>query len=85
MPSLPGFEDMALHRELSANLTGFCRLLRQQGLGTGPGEQSDALRALELVGLGDAPTFRTVLRTTLAKNPAEREIFDQCFERYWMV
>jgi uncharacterized protein with von Willebrand factor type A (vWA) domain len=85
MTSLPGFEDRALRRDLSANLTGFCRLLRQQGLGTGPGEQSDALRALELVGLHDASAFRAALRTTLAKNPEEQELFDQCFERYWMV
>ena len=40
------FDDLALRRELSANLVGFCRYLRQNGLRTGMGEQIDALRAL---------------------------------------
>ena len=40
------FDDLAKRRELSANLVGFCRYLRQHGLSTGLGEQMDALRAL---------------------------------------
>ena len=45
------FDDLALRRELSANLVGFCRFLRHNGLRTGMGEQMDALRALEEVDL----------------------------------
>ena len=41
------FDDLALRRELSANLVGFCRYLRQHGLCTGLGEQMDAMRALD--------------------------------------
>ena len=41
------FDDLALRRELSANLVGFCRYLRQNGLRSGMGEEMDALRALE--------------------------------------
>ena len=41
------FDDLALRRELSANLVEFCRYLRQHGISTGLGEQMNALRALE--------------------------------------
>ncbi|MBI2505830.1 MAG: VWA domain-containing protein [Candidatus Latescibacteria bacterium] len=76
---------MALHRELSANVVGFCRLLRQGGVGAGPAEQGDALRALEWIALGDGEAFRLALRTTLAKSAEEQEVFDQHFDSYWRV
>jgi hypothetical protein len=62
------FDDLALRRELSANLVGFCRYLRQNGLRTGMGEQMDALRALEEVDLKHETAFKMALRTTLAKS-----------------
>ena len=77
--------DLALHGALSANLIGFCRLLRQQGIGLGPGEELDALRALERLGVDDRDRFRAALRTTLVKSPREQSIFDQFFETYWQV
>ena len=43
------YENLALRGELSANLVGFCRYLRLNGLKSGIGEQMDALRALEEV------------------------------------
>ncbi len=43
------YENLALRGELSANLVGFCRYLRLNGLNPGMGEQIDALRALEEV------------------------------------
>jgi len=61
------FDDLALRRELSANLVGFCRYLRQNGLRTGMGEQMDALRALEEVDLKHETAFKMALRTTLPR------------------
>ena len=78
-------EDLALHRELSANLVGFGRLLRRHGAGAGPGEFSDALSALERIDLEDATAFYLALRTTLAKSSREQEIFDRHFDSYWRV
>ena len=60
------FDDLALRRELSANLVGFCRSIRLIGLRTGMGEQMDALRALEEVDL----KLETVLFYKLLKRCA---------------
>ncbi|MBT3213777.1 MAG: VWA domain-containing protein [Deltaproteobacteria bacterium] len=79
------FDDLALRRELSANLVGFCRYLRQHGLSTGLGEQMDALRALEEVELENQAAFKMALRTTLAKSVEEQVIFDEHFHSYWYV
>ena len=79
------FDDLALRREFSANLVGFCRYLRQNGLRSGMGEEMDALRALEEVDLKHETAFRMALRTTLAKSVPEQEIFDEHFHSFWYV
>ena len=79
------FDDLALRRELSANLVGFCRYLRQNGLRTGMGEQMDALRSLEEVDLKHETAFRMALRTTLAKSIREQEIFDEHYHPFWYI
>ena len=81
--SLPG--DLALHGALSANVVGFCRLLRDRGLGLGPAEAADALAALGLIDVGRESGFRLALRTCLAKSVREQQLFDDCFDRYWRV
>jgi len=43
----------------------------------------DALRALELIHLGDREEFRLALRTVLATSPEAQRVFDEVFERYW--
>ena len=79
------FDDLALRRALSANLVGFCRYLRQNGLRTGMGEQMDALRSLEEVDLKHETAFRMALSTTLAKSIREQEIFDEHYHRFWYI
>ena len=79
------FDNLALRRELSANLVGFCRYLRQHGLHPGMGEEMDALCALEKVDFGNEAAFRMALRTTLAKSTQEQEIFDEYFHSFWYV
>lgn len=78
-------DDLALHGALSANVVGFCRLLRAQGTGAALGEEQDALRALMAIDLADPEDFRLSLRTTLAKTPAEQKLFDALFDAYWSV
>ena len=78
-------DDLARHGALSANLVGFCRLLRVQGSGAALGEEQDALRALAAIDLSDPEDFRLSLRTTLAKTPAEQQLFDALFATYWSV
>jgi uncharacterized protein with von Willebrand factor type A (vWA) domain len=79
------YDDLALRRELSSNLVGFCRYLRQHGMSTGLGEQMDALRALEELDLKNEVAFKMGLRTTLAKSVEEQDIFDEQFHSYWDV
>ena len=79
------YENLALRGELSANLVGFCRYLRLNGLKPGMGEQMDALRALEEVDFENETSFRMALRTTLAKSTKEQEIFDEYFHSFWDV
>lgn len=67
---------------LSARIVRFCRLLRGAGVGLGPGEQADALRAAALA-LHDAARFRLALRAATAKTRAEQELFDACYASYW--
>ena len=81
----PAIDDLALHGELSANLVGFCRLLRTRGASIGPGEEIDALSALEVIDLKDPQAFRLGLRTTLAKTPEEQARFDEFFDHYWQI
>jgi len=81
----PALDDLALHGALSANLVGFCRLLRAQHSGVALGEEQDALRALAAIDLSDPEDFRLSLRTTLAKTPAEQKLFDALFAAYWSL
>lgn len=81
----PEIDDLALHGALSANLVGFCRLLRAQRSGVALGEEQDALRALAAIDLSDPEDFRLSLRTTLAKTPAEQKLFDALFAAYWSL
>lgn len=81
----PAMDDLALHGALSANLVGFCRLLRAQRSGVALGEEQDALRALAAIDLSDPEDFRLSLRTTLAKTPAEQKLFDALFAAYWSL
>lgn len=72
-----------LHPSLSANVVSFARLLRARGMGVGPQEEHDALQALACLDLTDRAAFRMALRTTLAKDPREHEVFDALFGPFW--
>ena len=79
------FDDLALRREFSANVVGFCRWLRRHGSSVSASEQMDALRALDAIDLLEEEDFYLSLRTTLAKSTQEQEIFDEHFRRFWYV
>ena len=71
------------HTDLTANIVSFCRLLRAHGLQIGPGEESDVLRAMAMIDIGDHPQFRGALRTLLAKGQPQQGVFDLCFDIFW--
>ncbi len=61
----------------------FCRLLRARGLAVTPAESRDALRALEVVDLGDRAEVRRALRTVLVTRPEDFAAFDDAFDAFW--
>jgi uncharacterized protein with von Willebrand factor type A (vWA) domain len=61
----------------------FCRLLRARGLGVTPGQSRDAVRALELIDLGDRDEVHRALRTVLVTRPEDFATFDAAFDAFW--
>src|SRR5215510_5431791 len=70
-------------RDLLTGTVRFCRLLRARGLAITPSESHDAVRALEVVDLGDRAEVHRALRTVLATRPEEFPIFDATFDAFW--
>ena len=65
-------------------VAGFVRFLRDQGLSVGIGETGDALRALGMTGFEDRDTVRAVLRALLTGSRREQQVFDRCFDLYFV-
>lgn len=68
---------------LAENILFFCRVLRTAGLPVGPGKVFDAVRAVELVGLGNRADFYWVLHSIFVTRYEERHIFNQAFHIFW--
>lgn len=64
-------------------VTGFCRLLRERGLGVTPAESIDAVRALELLDLGDQMDLYLSLRALLTTRRDDLALFDALFAEWW--
>ena len=61
----------------------FCRFIRARGLLVTAAESRDALRALEVVDLGDRAEVHRALRTVLASRPEDFATFDAAFDAFW--
>ena len=72
-------DDIALHGALSANVVGFCRLLRAQRSGVALGEEQDALRALAAIDLSDPEDFRLSLRDDFGQDARGAEALRRAF------
>ncbi|MEP6641455.1 MAG: VWA domain-containing protein [Gaiellales bacterium] len=70
--------DVVLER-----MVGFGRVLRSAGLEVGPGRLQDALRGLDVVGLGRRDDVYHTLRATLVARREEMDAFDAAFAAYW--
>ncbi len=68
----------------SHKLTGFAAYLRKQGMHIGLAEVADMARALNETGFEDRETVKTVLKMLSAKSPREQEVFEQCFDAYFV-
>ncbi|NPV03210.1 MAG: VWA domain-containing protein [Syntrophaceae bacterium] len=64
-------------------LNRFIVSLRGAGVPVSVSESIDAAKALAIAGYGDRRVVKSSLGATLAKSVAEKEIFDDCFERFF--
>src|SRR5262245_11180876 len=71
--------------ELLGNLVVFTRTLRAAGVSVRAGSLSDAVRAINIVGMRAKADVRDALRAVLISRSEDREPFDRIFERFWRV
>jgi uncharacterized protein with von Willebrand factor type A (vWA) domain len=66
-------------------IVAFGRLLRARGVRVTQAETQDALRAVELIDVGERAEFRAALRATLVHRYEDQAPFDAAFERFWRL
>ena len=65
-------------------ITGFTRLLRDNGFPIGVGEALDALEAAGIFALEDSRSLRFGWRSLLCTNKTDWHCFDELFDAYWL-
>src|SRR5262245_35357107 len=71
--------------ELLGNLVVFTRTLRAAGVSVRAGSLSDAVRAVDIVGMRVKADVHDALRAVLISRHEDREPFDRIFEQFWRV
>jgi uncharacterized protein with von Willebrand factor type A (vWA) domain len=66
-------------------LTTFIHALRNADVRVSPAETLDALGAADLIGFSDRARLKSALALTLSKTPAEKAIFDACFDQFFSL
>lgn len=68
---------------LARNIVHFARALRKAGLPVGPDQVIDAMRAVELAGIGSREDFYWTLHAVFVTAHEQRPLFDQAFHLFW--
>ena len=68
---------------ISENIVHFARLLRAAGMPVGPGHTLDAVRAVEILGIGSREQLHASLSAVFVSRREQRELFDQAFHIFW--
>jgi uncharacterized protein with von Willebrand factor type A (vWA) domain len=68
---------------LAENVMHFARVLRGAGLPVGPDRVLDALRALEISGVGNRDDFYWTLASVFLDRREQFDLFDQAFHVFW--
>ncbi len=76
-------QDAAGGGALVANIMYFARTLRAAGLAIGPQRVIDAVRAVEVAGIGRRHDFYWALHAVFVNRRDQRELFDQAFHIFW--
>src|SRR5918995_5497435 len=62
----------------------FANVLRRNGVRVSLSENIDAFRAVDLLGIENAPQFRAALRTTLVKRAVDLRPFEELFDLFFL-
>ena len=73
-----------MHDFLTNNLVRFFHVLRAAGLRVSLSESIDAIMALDHIELLDRAAVKAALSACTAKSEAEKKIFSECFERFFI-
>lgn len=73
----------AMEGRLADNIVHFARVLRKAGLRIGPAAVTDAIEAVQAIGIGDREEFYTALHATLVKRHEDDAVFDEAFRLFW--
>lgn len=68
---------------LADNIVHFARVLRKAGLRLGPAAVTDAIEAVQAIGIGEREEFYTALHATLVKRHEDDAVFDEAFRLFW--
>ncbi|WP_413818688.1 vWA domain-containing protein [Shinella sp.] len=68
---------------LADNIVFFARVLRKAGLRIGPAAVTDAIEAVQAIGIGDREEFYTALHATLVKRHEDDAVFEEAFRLFW--
>ncbi|MBX7214918.1 MAG: VWA domain-containing protein [Thermoflexales bacterium] len=68
---------------MNERLAQFAAALRAAGVRVSLAESADAARAADVIGLLDPGQFRTALRATLIKEPADVKAFDELYPQFF--
>ena len=74
---------MSSAADLTTHTARFVRRLRDQGIELGPGDQADALAALQLIDVGDVDEVFWALRAALKVDRRHWPVFTLLFDRMW--
>ncbi|WP_084174760.1 vWA domain-containing protein [Afifella pfennigii] len=69
--------------KVADNIVFFARALRRAGLPVGPAAVVDAIRAVEVAGIGSREDFYWTLHAVFVKKRADRPVFHEAFELFW--
>lgn len=74
-----------MRSNLSTSVAAFCALLRtEHNFLVGHREAHDALRALEVIGIGDRDRVRSALRLVCCGSHAQARVFDRLFDAFFL-
>lgn len=65
------------------NIVYFARTLRHAGIPVGPAAVIDAIRAVEVAGIGSREDFYWTLHSVFVNKREHRPVFHEAFELYW--